>query len=96
MRRQPTQRRSGPGPRLRRALGPVLALVLLAAPAAACPYCALSQGTDTLIYIMAFLAIPYVIVAGTWYFLKRLLAEEQLELRREAEAAAKSNPASAA
>lgn len=52
------------------------ALVALSPTAAACPYCALSQGYDTLIYIAAFLLIPYVVVGGTWWWMKRLLASE--------------------
>lgn len=59
--------------------GAALALGLLATPAAACPYCALSQGSDTFIYILAFLGIPYVIVGGTWMFMRRMLAAEAAE-----------------
>ena len=56
-----------------------LALAVLAAPAAACPYCAISQSGDTLIYIAAFLVIPYVLVSGTWLWMRRILAVEQAE-----------------
>ncbi len=48
----------------------------LAPAAAACPYCSLSQGADTLVYIAAFVLLPYVIVSGVWVWLKRLLASE--------------------
>jgi len=48
----------------------------LAPVAAACPYCALSQGVDTLVFIAAFLLLPYVIVTGVWVWIKRLLASE--------------------
>jgi hypothetical protein len=53
------------------------ALLGLAPAAAACPYCSLSQGVDTLVYIMAFLLLPYLIVSGVWVWLKRLLASER-------------------
>jgi hypothetical protein len=72
---------------LRSLAGPAVAIGVLAAPAAACPYCALSQGTDTLIYIMAFLGIPYVIVFGTWRWMKHVLAQEQLALNEHESAA---------
>jgi hypothetical protein len=52
------------------------ALLGLAPAAAACPYCAVSQGADTLVYILAFIALPYLIVSGVWVWLKRLLASE--------------------
>lgn len=68
--------REVPGRAPRRWAGTALALTLLAAPAAACPYCSLSQGADTLVYVMAFLAIPYAIVAGTWWWMKRVLAQD--------------------
>ena len=55
------------------ALGGVAAL---SAPAAACPYCALSQGADTLLYVMGFLIIPYVVVSVVWLCMKRILASE--------------------
>jgi len=56
------------------------ALLVLTGPVAACPYCALSQGTDTLIYIMGFLIIPYVIVTGTFMWMRRVLRDEAAEL----------------
>ena len=40
------------------------ALAALAAPAAACPSCSLGQGFETLIYVLGFLMIPYVVVMG--------------------------------
>jgi len=60
----------------RRSLAALIAVAALSPAAAACPYCSLSQGADTLVYILAFLAIPYVIVGGTWIWMKRLLATE--------------------
>jgi len=49
----------------------------LAAPALACPYCSLSQGLDTLVYILAFLAIPYAVVTVVMLCMKKVLAGEQ-------------------
>ncbi len=54
----------------------VCALPALAAPAWACPTCSLSQGVDTLVFILAFMLVPYVIVAGTWDWIRRLLRQE--------------------
>ena len=51
-------------------------MAALAAPAAACPSCALSQGVDTLIYILGFLVIPYAVVTGTYLWMRRVLASE--------------------
>jgi hypothetical protein len=61
-------------PRLAAGLG---ALAGLAAPALACPYCALSQGRDTLVYIAAFVLLPYVIVSGAVAWIRHLLASER-------------------
>lgn len=60
----------------RRSLAALVAVAALSPAAAACPYCSLSQGADTLVYILAFLVIPYVIVGGTWLWMKRLFAAE--------------------
>ena len=68
-----SRRRVSRAQRLVAGLGAVAAL---APAAAACPYCAVSQGFDTLIYIAGFLIIPYVVVGGTWWWMKRLLASE--------------------
>ena len=61
---------------MRRSLAALIAVAALSPAAAACPYCSLSQGADTLGYILAFLVIPYVIVGGTWVWMKRLFATE--------------------
>jgi hypothetical protein len=58
----------------------LLALAALAAPAAACPYCALSQAGDTLVYIACFLVAPYLIVSGTWLVIRHILRAEQESL----------------
>lgn len=55
----------------------VLAALLALQPTAdACPYCALSQGTDTLVFILCFLLIPYAVVSGVYFWMKRVLATE--------------------
>ena len=69
-----TFRRSNPG--LRAAWTVAAVLGLLVRDAAACPYCSLSQGADTLVYIASFLIIPYVVVTFTWWWMKRILASE--------------------
>ena len=53
------------------------ALLALAAPAAACPYCALSQSADTLAYIGGFLITPYIVVTATLACMRRILRSEQ-------------------
>ena len=62
--------------RARRLTATAGALLALAAPAAACPYCALSQGVETLAYILGFLVIPYVVVSATWLWMRRIIARE--------------------
>ncbi len=52
------------------------ALAGLAAPALACPYCALSQGKDTLVFIAAFVLLPYVLVSGAVAWIRHILASE--------------------
>ena len=54
----------------------VCALLALAWPAWACPSCSLSQGVDTLVFILAFMVVPYVIVGGTWAWIRRILRRE--------------------
>ena len=61
-------------PTLVAAAGAVLAL----APAAsACPSCSVGHGLETLAYVMAFMAIPYVVVSGVLYWVKKVLAQER-------------------
>lgn len=70
---------------------PLLALAALLAfspVASACPYCSLSQGTDTLIFILFFLGIPYLVVTGVWFWMKRVLAAERAEMAEQADAPA--------
>ena len=63
--------------RLPRVLGLGLsAFVVLAAPAAACPSCSLGQGLDTLLIILAFMVVPYVVVSCTWLWMRRLMNSE--------------------
>ena len=53
------------------------ALGALAAPAWACPTCSLSQGIDTLVFVLAFMIVPYAVVSLTWMWIKRILRQEQ-------------------
>ncbi|MGQ0553309.1 MAG: hypothetical protein ACT4PU_08825 [Planctomycetota bacterium] len=55
------------------------AVVALSAAASACPYCSLSQDTDTLLYILGFLILPYAVVSLTLLWIRRLLARERKE-----------------
>lgn len=53
------------------------ALCGLAPAAAACPTCGVAgSGVETLAAIMGFLLIPYVIVSGVWFWMKRVIATE--------------------
>ena len=55
----------------------LLALAALAAPAAACPYCSVSQANDTLLFIAGFLVAPYLVVSGTCLVIRHILRGEQ-------------------
>jgi len=57
----------------------ISALLIMALPLAACPTCSVGQALETLALILAFLAIPYIIVTGVWFWMKRLLASEELD-----------------
>ena len=60
--------------------GLALALgVCLSSPAAACPTCSLGQALSTLIYVAAFMAIPYVIVTGVCLWMRRVVRSEEDE-----------------
>jgi hypothetical protein len=61
----------------RPAVRSLLALAALAAPAAACPYCSVSQANDTLLFIAAFLVAPYLVVSGTYMVIRHILRGEQ-------------------
>ncbi len=67
-------------PRAPAALRSLSALLVLAAPAAACPYCVVSQAGDTLVYIAAFLVAPYLVVSVTWLSIRHILRGEQESL----------------
>ena len=48
------------------------------APAAsACPSCSVGQGLETLAYVLAFMAIPYLVVSGVLYWMRKLTAQER-------------------
>ncbi|GJM22972.1 MAG: hypothetical protein DHS20C15_28870 [Planctomycetota bacterium] len=78
---------------LRTPLWALAALLAFSPVASACPYCALSQGTDTLIFILFFLVIPYLVVTGVWIWMKRVLAAERRELAEQEQALESSEPA---
>jgi len=60
-----------------RALLVVLVVGALAPAAAACPTCGVAgQGSETLLWVCGFLVIPYVVVTGVWFWMKRLMASE--------------------
>jgi hypothetical protein len=63
-------------PGVRIAATAVGAIVALSSDAWACPYCALSQGTETLLFIAAFLGIPYLVVTVVMLCMRRVLASE--------------------
>jgi len=69
------------------------AVVALSADAWACPYCALSQGVETLVFIMAFLAIPYIVVSAVMIWMKRVMAREREELAAAGEVATTTDAA---
>lgn len=52
------------------------ASALLAGPASACPGCSVGQGLDTLIIILCFMGIPYLVVSGVMLWMRRVLAGE--------------------
>jgi hypothetical protein len=53
------------------------ALAGLSASAAACPFCALSQSADTLIYVGALMLVPYLVVSGVVFWMRRVLSSER-------------------
>ncbi len=53
------------------------ALVGLSANAAACPFCALSQSADTLVYVGMLMLVPYLVVTGVVFWMRRVLASER-------------------
>lgn len=61
---------------LRRLAFSVSFVGLLAPVASACPTCSVGQAIETLVFILAFMAIPYVIATGVWIWMRRLFASE--------------------
>jgi hypothetical protein len=53
------------------------ALVALATSAGACPSCSVGQGLETLAYVLGFLLIPYGVVTGVLFWMRKLTAEER-------------------
>jgi hypothetical protein len=56
------------------ALGAIAGLTPLAS---ACPSCSVGQGLETLAYILAFMAIPYLVVSGVLYWVRKVISEER-------------------
>jgi hypothetical protein len=52
-------------------------LVGLSSPASACPACSLGQALSTLVYVAAFMTIPYVIVTGVCMWMRRVVRTEE-------------------
>ena len=53
-------------------------MVAALAPAAtACPSCSVGQGLETLAYILAFMAIPYLVVSGVLYWVRKVISQER-------------------
>lgn len=63
--------------RLLRAVATGGATLALAASASACPTCSVGQGLETLIYVLGFLGIPYVVVSGVLYWMRKLMMQER-------------------
>ena len=64
---------------LRRLAFSVSLLGLLAPVASACPTCSVGQAIETLLLIVSFMLIPYVIATGVWIWMRRLFASERFE-----------------
>ncbi len=61
-------------PRIAATIGAVAAL---AASASACPSCSTGQGMETLLYVLGFLTIPYMVVSGVLFSMRRLFNQER-------------------
>jgi hypothetical protein len=53
------------------------AIAGLSATAWACPFCAMGQSADTLLYMAALMLVPYVLVSGVVLWMRRVLASER-------------------
>lgn len=53
------------------------AVVAMASSASACPSCSTGQGLETLIYVLCFLTIPYVVVSGVMFWMRKLFNQER-------------------
>jgi len=54
-----------------------VAVAALAASAGACPTCSVGQHLETLAYVLGFLLIPYVVVTGALYWMRKITAQER-------------------
>jgi hypothetical protein len=69
--------RPQPPAKLARAAATLGAIAGLSATASACPFCALSQSADTLVYVGALMLVPYLVVSGVVMWVRRVLASEK-------------------
>jgi len=53
------------------------AIAALATSAQACPSCSVGQGLETLVYVLGFLGIPYLIVSGVLFWMRRVTSQER-------------------
>ncbi|MFT7485937.1 MAG: hypothetical protein ACI9F9_001789 [Candidatus Paceibacteria bacterium] len=52
------------------------AVAALASSASACPTCSVGQGLETLIYVLGFLGIPYLVVTGVLFWMRKVTSQE--------------------
>ncbi|HIG12444.1 MAG: hypothetical protein ABGY71_00280 [bacterium] len=55
------------------------ALCALAPAALACPSCSVGQGMETLLFVMGFLGVPYLVVTGVLFWMRQLTAGERID-----------------
>ena len=52
-------------------------LCATATTASACPSCSVGQGMETLAYVLGFLTIPYMVVSGVLWWMRKLTMQER-------------------
>ncbi len=57
--------------------------IILTPTASACPGCALGQAVSTLVYVAAFMLIPYVIVSGVCMWMRSVVKSEDSAVSEE-------------
>ena len=53
------------------------AIAATASSASACPTCSVGQGLETLALVVGFLLVPYIVVSGVLFWMRRLLNQER-------------------